>query len=255
MIACEIVGSGGPYSIFVHGWLRAGSAFDPLKAIACEHSQRWILVDLRGYGRSRGEAGLYTMDEAADDLIRLADALAIPRARWVGHSMGGLIIQKVAEKAPARVTDLVGIAPVPRSGIALDLRAHELYEASCHDPEARTRILRHLAAGIRFEPPPESWIATSLRETIPGALRAYLESWGRVERVPDPARPCPIPMTLLVGSRDPAITDALIEREFVPAYPALTIHRIEDAGHFPIEEQPDALCAYFSRSNEAGGSQ
>ncbi|EQD56334.1 alpha/beta hydrolase fold protein, partial [mine drainage metagenome] len=130
MIASEIVGSRGPYSVFVHGWLRAQSAFEPLRTIAQERSERWILVDLRGYGRSRPATGQYTVDEAANDLIELTDALQVPAARWIGHSMGGLIIQKVAQFAPKKVTRLVGIAPVPLSGIALDPRAWSVYNSA-----------------------------------------------------------------------------------------------------------------------------
>ncbi len=249
MIACEIVGARGPYSVFVHGWLRAGSAYEPLKSIAQQREERWILADLRGYGRSRADTGLYTVEEAASDLVKLVDALRIPTARWIGHSMGGLIIQKVAEIAPERVLSLVGIAPVPVSGIALDSRAQRVYEAACGDPETRRRILNHLTAGILFEPSLENWLAASLRETVPAALTAYLHSWGRRAEAIPPAHPSAIPMTLLVGTRDPAITQALIEEEFVPRYARLDIHRIDAAGHFPIEERRDAVQAYLTQPN------
>ncbi|MHB1543814.1 MAG: alpha/beta fold hydrolase [Gammaproteobacteria bacterium] len=250
MIAHEIVGSRGPYSIFVHGWLRAASAFAPLKSLAEDRSERWILADLRGYGRSRSVLGRYTMKEAAIDLLELMESLRIPAARWIGHSMGGLIIQKVAELAPGQVASLVGIAPVPVSGIALDHRARSVYEAACQDRDVRARILNHLTAGERFEPPQESWLAMSLEETLPAVLASYLDSWGSLEDISPPVQPSSIPLTLLVGTRDPAITPALIEREFVPRYTALSMHRIEGAGHFPVEERLDAMRAYFAQPDE-----
>lgn len=247
MIAYEIAGSHGSYSLFVHGWLRSAASFAPLRHLAETCNERWIFADLRGYGRSRAMAGDDTVEEAAQDLLELMDGLGIVRARWVGHSMGGLIIQEVARLAPTRVDHLVGIAPVPLSGIALDAGALAVYESACRDPKARARILTRLTAGAGFDPPPEEWLARSLEETLPEALVRYLHSWGTRRDGTLPAQPSPIPMTLLLGCHDPAITQARVDQAFVPGYTHLDLHWIEDAGHFPLEEQPEAVRAYFQK--------
>ncbi len=51
----------------------------------------------------------YTLTDMADDAIGLLDALGIPAAHIVGASMGGMIAQIVATKAPERVLSLTSI--------------------------------------------------------------------------------------------------------------------------------------------------
>jgi proline iminopeptidase len=51
----------------------------------------------------------YSLDDMADDVVGLVDALGIARAHLVGVSMGGMIAQQVAARHPARVTSLVSI--------------------------------------------------------------------------------------------------------------------------------------------------
>lgn len=67
----------------------------------------------------------YTLDAMADDALALLDALGIGRAHVVGASMGGMIGQQLALRAPARVASLVSImssagpraAPWPRGSV------------------------------------------------------------------------------------------------------------------------------------------
>src|SRR3954466_6025990 len=51
----------------------------------------------------------YTLDDMADDGIRLLDALGIEEAHVVGASMGGMIAQVIAGRHPDRVLSLVSI--------------------------------------------------------------------------------------------------------------------------------------------------
>src|SRR3954471_5682854 len=51
----------------------------------------------------------YTLDDMADDGIRLLDALGIDKAHVVGASMGGMIAQVMAARRPDRVLSLVSI--------------------------------------------------------------------------------------------------------------------------------------------------
>lgn len=51
----------------------------------------------------------YTLDDMADDAVGLCDALGLDGAHFVGASMGGMIVQTVAIRHPARVRSLVSI--------------------------------------------------------------------------------------------------------------------------------------------------
>lgn len=67
----------------------------------------------------------YTIQDMADDTLALADALGIGDFHLVGVSLGGMVAQRVAASAPARVRSLVSVmshagsrgAPWPRLGL------------------------------------------------------------------------------------------------------------------------------------------
>ena len=74
-----------------------------------------IAVDLPGYGGSAGltPGGVGTM---ADAVVALMDALDLPRAAVVGHSMGGMVAQCLAASAPHRLQSLVLACTSPAFG-------------------------------------------------------------------------------------------------------------------------------------------
>ena len=61
---------------------------------------RVLRYETRGHGQTEAPKGAYTLDQLADDARALLVALGIPRAHWVGLSMGGMIGQTLALKAP-----------------------------------------------------------------------------------------------------------------------------------------------------------
>lgn len=74
---------------------------------ALEPGARVIRVDMPGFGDSSwpGDEAL-TLDDRAEILIELLDALDLDRALLVGHSAGGAAILRVATAAPERVAGL-----------------------------------------------------------------------------------------------------------------------------------------------------
>lgn len=68
---------------------------------------RTIVFDNRGAGRSSMPPGPYAMKNFAHDTLALLDHLDIDRCFMVGLSMGGMIAQETALKAPERFEALV----------------------------------------------------------------------------------------------------------------------------------------------------
>ena len=66
-----------------------------------------LRFDTRGHGQSTAPAGDYTLEQMADDVKGLFDALAIQHTHWVGLSMGGMIGQTFALKYPGIFQSLV----------------------------------------------------------------------------------------------------------------------------------------------------
>lgn len=65
-----------------------------------------ISYDLRGHGDSPLPEGRFGLDDLVDDLEQLRSKLAIERAHFAGHSLGGMIGPAYAKRYPERVLSL-----------------------------------------------------------------------------------------------------------------------------------------------------
>src|SRR6266481_3595065 len=90
--------------VLVHGACHGAWCWDDVAARLRAKGHRVITLDLPGHGRRTAEVG-----RAGADTMALE---GISRGIVVGHSMGGLVIPKAAELAPARVAHLVFLAAV-----------------------------------------------------------------------------------------------------------------------------------------------
>lgn len=77
---------------------------------------RVVSYDKRGHGLSDIPAGDYSLDDHLDDLFGLVDHLDIERFALGGVSIGGLITQGAALRAPERLTALVICNSAAKSG-------------------------------------------------------------------------------------------------------------------------------------------
>lgn len=110
-----------------------------LAAFAAEY--RVILYDHRGTGRSdRALPDTVTVDDMADDMLALMDALGLDWAHVIGHAAGGVAALALALKAPERVGLIVVVngwaAPDPHFLRCFDARLTLLRTAG---PEAYLR--------------------------------------------------------------------------------------------------------------------
>jgi 3-oxoadipate enol-lactonase len=103
-------GNGVTPLVLLHGWTATASinwvnAFAPLAGAG----HRVIGIDQRGHGRGIRSTALrgFRLEDCADDVVALADALGIERVVPVGYSMGGPVAQLVWRRHPDRVAGLV----------------------------------------------------------------------------------------------------------------------------------------------------
>ena len=103
-LAYDDVGDGIP-TVLLHGFPHNRKLWTPqLRALA--GSCRCIAPDLRGFGEST-VGPPYSMDQYADDVARLLDALAIDRTVVGGVSMGGYITFALWRRHRDRVRALI----------------------------------------------------------------------------------------------------------------------------------------------------
>src|SRR5260221_11161682 len=67
---------------------------------------RIVRADLRGHGKSDVPAGPYSVEQMAEDIVALLDAMEIETFHLAGLSIGGLIAQQIAHLYRSRVKSL-----------------------------------------------------------------------------------------------------------------------------------------------------
>lgn len=109
-------GTDRPPMLFVHGLGHGAWCWEPWMDLAAEAGWPCYAVDLRGHGGSGGDEQLLrrtTIRHYVHDVMQTITELPAPPV-LVGHSMGGLVVQHVLERYPARAGVL--IAPIPAHG-------------------------------------------------------------------------------------------------------------------------------------------
>jgi pimeloyl-ACP methyl ester carboxylesterase len=108
-VAVEEHGEGARPLVLVHGFTGFRQDFAPAIDPLLPTAGRIITLDLRGHGASTntGEEAHYTLDALAADVAATLAALGIEHCDLLGHSMGGMLAQRVALAAPERVASLV----------------------------------------------------------------------------------------------------------------------------------------------------
>lgn len=199
-----------------------------------------LLYDCRGMWQSEHPAGPYSMEQHADDLAALLDALEIPQAHIGGISYGAEISMVFALRYPARTRSLTlssavsQIDPLLRAMIAGWVAAVQAEDAA---------MLFNVTAPVNFS---EAWLAANGPALAAARqryhtldMRAFLELLGSFERLDITARLPQIaaPTLVMVGEDDilkPRKYAEIIARGIPHSQLAVLPH----AGHAANWEQP-----------------
>jgi pimeloyl-ACP methyl ester carboxylesterase len=106
----------------VHGTGFCASVWDAI-AIDLVDDFDVVAVDRRGHGASAKPVGAYALDDLADDVVALIDALDLQGAYGIGHSAGGTDLLLAAPQRPHAFAKLFLIEPTvmdphdPTSGL------------------------------------------------------------------------------------------------------------------------------------------
>jgi pimeloyl-ACP methyl ester carboxylesterase len=235
-------GSGEHKVLAVHGWFGSARGWGTLPAHLDQARYTYAFLDLRGYGDRQQAVGEFTMEEAAADVLALADELGWDRFSLVGHSMGGVAIQHVLLRAPDRVRALVAVTPVPASGVPMDEAGWALFSGAAADLGNRAAIV-DFSTGSRLDPAfVDGVVQHSVRNSAAAAFGAYLDSWARADFAGQVAGN-PAPVRVVVGEHDQALTAGLMRETWLAWYPNAELSTLPGTGHYPMLETPAALAA------------
>lgn len=234
-------GQGSPL-ILLHGFPFNGSLWhEQTRALGDHH--RVITPDLRGHGQSPAPEGTYTMETMAGDVLRLLDSLDIDKAALMGHSMGGYVTLALWRLAPERFSAMGLIcthawADTPAVRENRENQAHQVFvQGSAAIADAMAPRL--FAPGVAPDEPFIEQARTMMLNTRPIGIMGALR--GMAAR-PDSSALLPginVPVLVIAGDSD-AIIPLQRAEAMAQALPNATLVTIENAGHMPMLEQPQA---------------
>jgi pimeloyl-ACP methyl ester carboxylesterase len=225
---------GGAFG-YADDWHAFADALDPAAAT-------YVFFDYRGYGRSIHLDGAFNFEEAAQDALRLVDHLGWQRFSLIGHSMGGVAIQRVMLAAPERIERMVAITAVPACSSKMDEQRLAGFGNAATDLTQREFIL-NFSTGRRL---PAAWIARLARQSAsnatPRAFGAYLREWATVD-FSEQVQGNATPLKVLIGEHDATLTAELMQRTWLSWYTGASMDVLANSGHYPMHEVPLALAA------------
>jgi len=241
-------GNGPVHVVVLHDWFCDHSSWDAALPYLTPARFTYVFADLRGYGASREMEGLYTLDEAAGDVIALANKLGWNQFSLIGHSMSGLVVQRIAQLAPGRIARIVAITPAPPAGMGLDQPTVDFFRsiALANDEERFSAV--GPMWGTRLS---ETWIRYKLRRcretATPAAVAQYVELWGCSD-ISQGARGIETPILIVAGAQDaPWFQAGALEASMLPYYPHARMISLGESGHYPMQEQPPLLMTELER--------
>ena len=230
---------GAPALVFVNSLGTDARIWDEV-IVALSGQYRCLSYDKRGHGLSDAPAGDYSLDDHLDDLIGLLDHAGIGPAVVIGVSVGGLIAQGLALRAPERVAALVLCCTAPRMGDAAMWTARiETARTDGLLPLADPVMQRWFSPGFRAQRPDElsGWRNLFLR-TDPQGYANTCATLRDTDLTPAIAN-ITAPALVVAGDADLAAPVELVRNCL--AIPGARLHVLPGVGHIPSIEQPAAL--------------
>ena len=246
----------GPVMVLVHGFGGQTYSYRHLIPIfARDH--RVIAVDLKGYGYSERDAHTDLSHAGQVAMLRsLLVRLGVERATFVGHSMGGGVVQRFAAAHPEMVDALVLAASVstddrvgqrvmppafvvkPLVPLIERLISSRLLKGSYYDPAQLTGEVRdEYMRPVRIRGSVDGFIAI-----MRAAGNETLVETGRITQ----------PVLILSGAHDRLVPLSVGQRirEQIPQARIVVVDR---AGHMLLEERPQecarAILDFLRESN------
>lgn len=235
-----VVGSGDHNVLALPGWFGSAQGWGFLPEVVDAQRFTYAFMDYRGYGGSKDTVGDYTMDEIAADSLRLADELGWSRFSLVGHSMGGKAVQRVLVEAPDRVRRLVGLNPVPASGVPFDDDGWALFSGAPDSADNRRAIIDFTTGNRLSGGWLDQMVQHSLDTSTRDAVAGYLQAWAKGDfsaRV----QGLDVPVKVVVGEHDPALSASVMQQTWLQYYPDAELEVLANAGHYPMFETPVRL--------------
>lgn len=231
-------GAGSPV-VLIQGVGVHGHGWRPqLDALLPRHTCLWF--DNRGVGESLPASRRVSVGRLADDVIALLDAQNWNAAHFIGHSLGGLIAQRVALKDPSRVRSLALLCTFARGRDAgANARMAWIGLRSRVGPRAmrRAAFLEILAAPGAIAANDRQRIATDLAPLFGHDLADHspvemqqLSAMRAEDTTKELSQLAGIPTLVVSGAHDP-IASPRLGRQIAAGIPGARYEELADQSH------------------------
>jgi len=201
-----------------------------------------VVPDLIGFGYSDKPLVDYTPEFFSDFLKEFLDALKIDSPYLIGSSLGGQITAEFASKYPANVSNLILVSPagvMKQSTPALD--AYIMAALYPNEQSAKNAFEMMEASGKEVD---NSIIRGFVeRMQLPNAKMAFMSTilgLKNSETITEKLKIVSTPTLIIWGSDDPVIP-IIHADEFVTSIKDCRFFRMDNAGHTPYVQYPDAF--------------
>ena len=243
-----------PTVVFIHGALNDHSVWILQSRYFANHGYNVLAIDLPGHCKSTGDAP-ETVEQAAQTVLALLDALGVKKAAVAGHSLGSLIALEVASCWPERVSHLAML------GTAFPMRVSAaLLEAAQNAPFQGIDMVNTFSHSMMAPPPSTLGPGTWLHGTGRALMRRVMASNATVNVFYRSFKACDAydggekamaavqcPTLFVLGDND-QMTPPKAAQSLVALARQGTVVRVP-AGHALMEEAPEqvlnALRSFF----------
>lgn len=249
----SVYGQGHEKVLVLHDWMGDAANYDALIPHLDPVMYTYVFADVRGYGRSRHLTGEFSVGEVATDVFRLADHLGWSQFHVVGHSMTGMVVQRMAlhdhSATEPRLKSVVAITPVAADGYPADEPTKAFLWNLIGDRSLSEEGFS-LLTGQRLSP---SWARMKtdrhLRTSTPEALQGYYRMWLETDfSAAVREAGITIPMLVIGGRQDlPGFQEEHLRKTFGAWYAGAEFAFVTDAGHYPMHEAPIYLATLIER--------
>jgi pimeloyl-ACP methyl ester carboxylesterase len=203
-----------------------------------------VALDLPGTGQSGRPRWPMRMPQLAGAVTAVLDDLELDRVDLLGYSLGGVVAQELARRAPERVDRLIlaattpGLPSIPPNPLVAMLM---LSPARYYDRRLAEAIVPRIAGGRTARDPRVLRARLGERLADPPTPIGYLHQlcsvWGWSGHLH--LRRLRMPTLVLHGSEDPLVP-VLNARYMARVIPDATLRIIEDGGHLILFDEPSA---------------
>ncbi|MDK9704532.1 MAG: 3-oxoadipate enol-lactonase [Sulfuritalea sp.] len=230
----------GPWVTLSHSLTCDLTMWDEI-AVSLASTFTVLRYDTRGHGGTTAPGGAYSFEQLSADVTGLLDALNIERTHFVGLSMGGMIGQHLALRAPERLDTLV----IASSTSRIPPEASPLWDE-------RLAIARAQGCAGLVEGTLGRWFTPEFRAAQPATMRrigkliaatpvaGYAGCVAAIRGLDITARIGAIraPTLVVAGAQDPGTPPAMSE-VIASSIPGARLEVIPSASHLSCIEQPE----------------